>query len=344
MNQPTNRRWLLARRPAGHVRREDFVLERSEVPERVDPATVLVRHELLLCAPTIRNWISGERNSYYPTVELGAPVLAPAGGRIVASDDPAWPVGTRVTGFGSWQDYQWVDPAGLRAVPDHVATQDAIGMLGMNALTAYFGVMAVGRLRPDETLLVSGAAGSVGSVAAQVGRALGARVVALCGSADKARWLREACRIEAVIDYRNEDVPERLAALCPDGVDVVFDNVGGEFLHQALAHTNRHGRIALCGQIATYDVADPHSGRPLDMMRIIYGGITLRGFLVGEFADEWDTAADRIAAWVAERAIAHREDVRDGFDQLPETFAALFDGSNQGTLIARIADEEGHAL
>ncbi|CAN5489936.1 NADP-dependent oxidoreductase [soil metagenome] len=341
-----NRRWRLAHRPDGPVQRENFVSDRAPLGPPPSPGKLLLRHELLLCAPTIRNWISGKRESYYPTIEIGDPVLAPAASQILSSDDPAWPVGARVVGLGSWQDYEWVDSDrhGLRLIPEGVSSCAAMGLFGMNALTAYFGVVAVGKAKAGETLLVSGAAGSVGAMAAQIGRILGCHVVGLCGSPAKARWLREQCGIESVIDYAHEDVPDLLAALCPDGVDVVFDNVGGEFLHQALARTNRHGRIVLCGQIATYDVADPEAGRPLDMMRIVYGSITLQGFLLTDFSTDIPAAERQTAQWAEQGLIAHREDVRDGFDCLPETFMALFEGSNQGTLLGRIATEEGRAL
>lgn len=322
------------------------MLDQSPLGPPQGQRKLLLRHTLLLCAPTMRNWISGKRESYYPTVEIGDPILAPAASRILSSDDPAWPIGARVVGLGSWQDYEWVSPEGhgLRLIPDDMSSRAAMGLFGMNALTAYFGVIAVGKVKRGETLLVSGAAGSVGAMATQIGRILGCRVVGLCGSPEKARWLREECGIASVIDYVREDVPDRLAALCPDGVDVVFDNVGGDFLHQALVHTNRHGRIVLCGQIATYDVADPAGGLPLDMMRIIYGSITLSGFLLNDFSADIPDAQQKIAQWAKQGLLAHREDVRDGFNSLPETFTALFKGGNQGTLLGRIADKQGRAL
>lgn len=338
-----NRQWLLASHPTGAVDRGHFTLTEEELVATTANGRILVRNELLLCAPTIRNWISGNRSSYYPTVEIGQPVMAPAVARVVASEDQRYPIGTRLVGLGSWQDYQWIDPdAGYRIVSDDTTSSDALGILGMNALTAYFGLIDVGRAEPGEVVLVSGAAGSVGSVAAQIGRIQGARVVAICGGDEKARWLRDACGIADVIDYKAGDLLARLDALCPDGVDVFFDNVGGTLLRDVVARMRRHGRVALCGQIATYDAAagDP----PLDMMRIIYGAIELRGFLVPDYADRFPDAIEQLAAWKAEGLLAHREDVRDGLLQLPETFVSLFDGSNTGTLIARIADPAGSPL
>lgn len=333
-----NRRWTLAAHPGAQLSRSDFAWSEEPVPQDPPaPGQVLVQTELALCAPTIRNWISGNRSSYHPTIDIGAPVIAPGLGRVVASDDAAFPVGARVLGTVGWQDYQWVVPAhGYRVVPEEVSSVDALGVLGMNALTAYFGVLDVGQPRPGEVLLVSGAAGSVGSVAAQIGRIVGARVVAICGGADKARWLREECRIADVIDYKAGDLPRQLDALCPDGVDVFFDNVGGTMLRDVVARMRRGGRVALCGQIATYDGAAENPS--LDMMRIIYGAIRLQGFLVPDYAARYAEATTQLAQWLAAGELAHREDVRDGLEALPDTFAALFRGDNAGTLIARISD------
>jgi NADPH-dependent curcumin reductase CurA len=339
-----NREWRLASHPQGAVDRRNFDYVESPVPAAADAGgKVLLRNEMLLCAPTIRNFISGKRSDYYPAVELGEPILSPGVGRVVESSNGDYPVGTRLVGGSSWQDYQWVDPAhGYRVVPEGTGAIDALGILGMNALTAYFGIVEVGRPQPGETLLVSGAAGSVGSIAAQIGRIGGARVIGICGGPDKVQWLQEACGIDEVIDYKAQDAGEALDALCPDGVDVFFDNVGGTMLRDVVDRMRRHGRIALCGQIATYD--DAAGNPPLNMMRIIYGAIRLQGFLVPDFAEQTPQALAQLAQWDREGLLAHREDVRDGFAVLPESFASLFRGSNNGTLIARIADDEGRPI
>ena len=339
-----NRQWRLASRPQGAVERNNFDLIKTEVPSPPETGgKVLVRNQLLLCMPTIRNFISGKRSDYHPTIELGELIMSPGVGRIVESSDSRYPVGARLVGGSSWQDYQWVDPAqGYRVLPEGTASIDALGILGMNALTAYFGVVEVGRPQPGETLLVSGAAGSVGSIAAQIGRLRGARVIGICGGPEKVKWLQDTCGIAEVIDYKAQDVGQALDAMCPGGIDVFFDNVGGTMLRDVVARMRRHGRIALCGQIATYD--DAAENPPLDMMRIIYGAIRLQGFLVPDFAEQMPEALDQLAQWDREGQLAHREDVRDGFEALPETFASLFSGSNNGTLIARIADEEGRPL
>ena len=337
------RQWILARRPDGPVTEDCFTYQEVASPEA--PAgsdRILVRNELLLFAPTIRNWISGQADSYYPTVPLGSPVLAPILGRIVASDRPDFPVGARVVGTGAWQDEQWTDTRACRLVTDDLSSVDAMGICGLNALTAYAGLFHVGKPQAGEVVLVSGAAGSVGSVAAQIGCIIGCKVIGLCGGAEKARWLRETCGIAQVIDYKAEDVPAQLDRLAPDGIDLYFDNVGGSLLNTVVARLRRKARVVLCGQIATYDSAVVTPG--LDMMRIIYGGMRLEGFLSFDYVQHFTEAIVQLRRWNHAGLLQHREDVRNGFLDIPRHFRSLFDGTNAGTLLARIHDAEGNPL
>ena len=339
----TNRQWLLARHPVGAVGRDCF--EYREVPDLAGqgaPGQVLMQWELLLCAPTIRNWISGQRDSFHPVVELGQPILAPAIGRIVESNNPDFPVGARLFGSGSWQDQQWIDPAaGYRIIPEGIGSVDAMGVLGINALTAYCGLMRLGEPKAGEVLLVSGAAGSVGSIVAQIGRILGCHVVGIAGGPGKLRWLREECGIEHLIDYKSEDVAAGMDAHCSDGIDIYFDNVGGDMLVAAAARMRPRGRIVLCGQISSYESGGAITAPPIDMMRLIYGGIRMEGFLVRHHLDIIPKGLEDLAAWNAKGLLAHREDVRDGLKNLPETLSLLFSGRNEGTLLARISDGKG---
>lgn len=338
-----NRQWLLARRPDGAVSRDCFEYrESSDLSGEGADGQVLVEWELLLCAPTIRNWISGARDSYHPVVEIGDAVLAPAIGHIVESNHPDFAVGQRLFGTGSWQDRQWVDPAaGYRVIPPEIGSVDAMGVYGINALTAYCGIVRVGEIKSGEVVLVSGAAGSVGSVVAQIARIKGCDVIGIAGSEEKLSWLRNDCGIEKLIDYKRDDVAARLDELAPDGIDVYFDNVGGSILEAAAARMRQFGRIALCGQISSYDSGGAITPPPFDMMRLIYGGIRIEGFLVRHHPDVIPQALADLAEWNGKGLLSHREDVRDGLENLPETFSALFDGSNEGTLLARISDGHG---
>lgn len=340
----TNRQWTLARRPDGAGDIDCFAYREAPTPEGA-PGQILVQWELLLCAPTIRNWISGNRNSYYPTVEIGEVILAPALGRIVESDRPDFPVGHRVSGIGSWQDYQWIDPAeGFQIIPEEFSSVDAMGVYGLNALTGYCGLIRYGRPQEGETLLVSGAAGSVGSVVAQIGRIKGCKVVGIAGGREKLDWLRDDCGIEHLIDYKADDVGARIDEHFPDGVDIYFDNVGGEILELAAARMRPMGRIVLCGQIASYDDGRPIVAPPLDMMRIIYGEIAINGFLITRQGDLIPQALTDLQGWNEQGLLAHREDVRAGMREVPQTFSALFTGANTGTLLARISSREGEVL
>ena len=331
-----NRQWLLARRPTGRLAMNDLVYATVAVDDQpLAAGEVRVRHTLFLCAPTMRNWMAPVPGSLHPTVALGSPVLAPAGGRVIASAAPEMPVGTLVTGLGSWQDIQRYDAGALTVVSPGLSLIEAMGVVGINSLTAYFGMLRVGHPQAGDTVVVSGAAGSTGSVAAQIAKLSGCRVIGIAGDAAKCRWLIDECGLDAVIDYRNEDVSARLAALCPEGIDVFFDNVGGTTLQAAVDNMARHGRIVLCGQIAGYEGDGPVVG-PQNMMRLIYGSIVMQGFLGGDYAAENAAAQLDLKRWIDAGVLKYRIDLRNGFDNLPVIFSSLFDGSNSGTLIAAI--------
>jgi NADPH-dependent curcumin reductase CurA len=341
-----NRQWLLQRRPEGPVSPDCFRYHEQESAAGQDAAKFKVRYELLLCAPTIRNWISGARNSLHNVVEVGQPVLAPAVGRIVESQRTDWPAGARVFGLGSWQDEQWIDPSEgkFKLLRPGISSVQALGIAGPNSLTAYFGLLKVGRPESGECLVVSGGAGSVGSTAAQIGKLNGCKVIAICGGEEKRSWLTHSCGIENTIDYKSEGVAARLDDLAPNGIDIYFDNVGGELLRVCVDRMRRWGRIVMCGQIADYDDGSQDRPTRLNMMRLIYGHVRLEGFLARDYESQFDQAIDDLLGWSRLGALVQREDIRPGFDALPATFAALFRGDNRGTLIAKIADEEGRPV
>ncbi|PZN93312.1 MAG: NADP-dependent oxidoreductase [Alphaproteobacteria bacterium] len=328
----SGQQWILAQRPQGRLRPDIFRLQPQPADEAsLAPGEVDVALRLFLCAPTMRNWMDPPGNHLYPSVPIDEAMLSPAGGRITASADPDRPVGADVTCFGRWQSHIRAAGCDTALVPPTRSLVDAMGRFGINPLTAWFGIKRIGQLQAGETLLVSGAAGSVGSIAVQLGRLAGARVVGIAGGPDKCRWLTEVIGTDAAIDYRSENLPAAIAIACPNGVDVFFDNVGGNALDAAVDAMNRLGRIALCGQISGYDGADMRG--PANMMRLIYGGITMRGFLVGDFASEWDAARADLKAGYDSGAIVYRDDLREGFEQLPQHFCDLFEGRNNGTLL-----------
>ena len=331
----TNRQWRLARRPKGISQPDDFeFVAEGPMPDPPRDGEIIVNNHAFLCAPTIRNWMDPPGNSLYPSIGIGEVILGPASGVVVSSAHPRFSAGDRVATISSWQDFATVTPeeSMTRVLPEGHSLVEAVGVFGLNSLTGYFGIREIGAIQPGESVLVSGAAGSAGSIAAQVAKHGGCRVVGIAGGPEKCRWLREDCGLDDAIDYRGENVRERIAALFPDGINVFFDNVGGDTLQAAVDHMAPFGRIVLCGQIASYNEGESPEG-PRNMMRLIYGGIRMQGFLVGHFEDRHNEALQDLTDWERSGRLSHREDVRKGFTNLPGAFNALFDGSNRGTLI-----------
>lgn len=337
-----NRQWLLACLPESALTESCFTYREVPVGPAPSGGMVLVQHNLLLAAATIRNFISGVQNRFHPTVEVGQPVIAPSVSTVVESRDPDRPVGTRLLGLGTWEDYAWIDPVrGYIKLPGHVDSIDAFGKFGVNARTAYAGLINVGRPAPGEVLLVSGAAGSVGSTVMQLGRIVGCSVVGICGGGEKARWLKEVCGISELINYRNEDVGQRIDELCPKGVDIYFDNVGGDLLKVVSERMRKFGRIVLCGQIAMYDQEISREGPSLDMMRIVYGRLRLEGFIGSDFDDQFETMLNNLVGWDNDGLLHHRVDVRDGFRSIPNGLISVLNGTNLGTVICRLDTDQG---
>lgn len=333
-----NRQWLLANRPASQLDISHFLYNEEAQPSEsiLNDGEVIIENAMFLHAPTMRNWMEPPGNSLYPSMDLGSPVMAPAGGTVLASRRPGFAHGDIVTYLGHWQDYELVSSdTMLTKVPDNLRLDQIMGSLGLNARTAYFGLTRVGRPLQGETLLVSGAAGSTGSIVMQIGRILGCRTIGIAGSDEKCRWLIDQCGASGAVNYRSPGFADELRELCPSGVNVFFDNVGGDILSAAVKVMAKFGRIVLCGQIASYDgaIAKPIY---LDMMRLIYGSVTMQGFLQGDFADHDLEAIDQLSEWISQGSLITREDIRHGFSELPTSFSDLFSGSNTGTLLVQI--------
>lgn len=336
----SNRQWLLRARPEGMIGPEHFELVTSPLPDP-DLATgqVLIRTLMLSFDPAMRGWVEDEP-SYLPPVPLGTPMRASGVGQVVRSDNPDLPAGTLVQGMLNWQEYSVGDPASAmppRALPEGTPPALALGVFGATSLTAYFGLLKIGQPRAGETVLVSGAAGATGSVVAQIARLKGCRVIGIAGGRDKCDWLREQCRIEEVIDYRSEDVAAELARRCPMGIDVFFDNVGGATLEAGIEQMADFGRIVLCGAIAGYNDDQPAPG-PRNLMKLVTRRIRMQGFIVIDFLDQAEAAYADLGEWVAAGDIAWREDIQEGFDQIPATLLRLFDGRNRGKQLLKLGD------
>lgn len=334
-----NRRWLLARRPQGELSLDDFAYDPAAFsqPDLAD-GQVLVRTKLFSCAPTMRNFMNPPGRSYRASVELGSPVAGVAAAEIIASRHPAFPVGRMLTGILTWQDFAVISPdespTPVLLIPEELTAEDALGIVGLNALTGYFGMLRVGEPKAGETVVVSSAAGSTGSIAAQVARIKGCRVIGIAGGQAKCDWLVNEAKLDAAIDYKHENVRERLAQLCPNGIDVFFDCVGGDILQAVMDNVSIHARIAVCGQIAAYNSDQPAPG-PADMMKVVYWRVRIQGFVLGDFAHDEAIARDELIEWHRQSKITCRLDIRDGFNELPRTFLDLFTGANEGALLVR---------
>lgn len=336
-----SRQWLLAQRPQGEITPEHFKLvERDIGKPDLDKGEILVKHQIFLCAPAMRGWMQADRSSFVPPIDPGDSIISLGGAKVIKSSNPDFPEGARIYCVGAWQEYQVLDPAKTecRVIEDDLPLTEAIGVYSVNAMTAYFGLLNVGQPKEGETLVVSGAAGSTGSVVVQIAKIKGLRVIGIAGGAEKCGWVVNDYGADAVIDYKNENVPERLADLCPDGIDIFFDNVGGDILQAAVDNIAKQGRIALCGQISGYDAERPAPG-PRDMMQMVYGSVRMQGFLMHDYIPEFDQCRAQLRQWIDGGLISHREDIRPGFENIPRTYAALFHGDNRGTLLA-LVDEE----
>ena len=338
----TNRQWLLKERPVGMVGPEHFELVDSPMPQvDLDAGQVLIKTLMLGFDPAMRGWLMDER-SYLPPVAIGAPMRATGVGQVVESSNPALPKGALVQGLLNWQEYSVGDlaaPIPPRPLPTGVTPTMALGVFGSTSLTAYFGLLDVGQPRSGETVLVSGAAGATGSVVAQIARLKGCRVVGIAGGAEKCQWLLDACKLDAVIDYKNEDITARIGELCPDGVDVFFDNVGGDTLEAGINHMADFGRIVLCGAIAGYNDETPAPG-PRNLMILITRRIRMQGFIVIDYLTRAEEAYTALAEWVSAGEIAWRDDIQEGFENIPATLQRLFDGRNTGKQLLKLAEPE----
>jgi hypothetical protein len=296
---------------------------------------MLVCNRFVAAEPAMRGWINDESN-YWPPVAIGETMRSFAVGEIVESRADGFAQGDRVTGLFGWQDYAVVEPAAIdrRLAPDEPGPA-ALGILGLNGLTAYFGMLDICRPAPGDTVLVSSAAGAVGSAAAQIAALQGARVVGIAGGAAKCARCVEEFGCAAAIDYKTEDVGEALGRLCPDGVDAYFDNVSGAISDTALRHLRPFARIAVCGTAAITDWADWPQG-PRVERHLLVKRATMRGFLATDYAPRFAEALAALRGWVADGRLRYREQILDGLERAPGSIAMLYRGENDGKLVIRL--------
>jgi NADPH-dependent curcumin reductase len=335
----SNRQWTLAKRPHGMVGKDNFEYQEVPIPQPGD-GQVLVRNLYLSFDPTQRGWME-DRESYLPPVGIGEVMRAGSVGQVVESRHPEFATGDLVQTTGGWQDFVVADPhtgpMGLSKLPPGVTPPMALGVLGVTGLTAYFGLLDLGMPKAGETVLVSGAAGATGSVAGQIARIRGCRVIGIAGGQEKCDWLREVAQFDDVIDYKHEQVDQRIGELCPDRVDVFFDNVGGDILQAALNHINLRARVVLCGGISGYNATELQPG-PNNLMNLVVMRGRMEGFIVLDYMNRVDEAVPDLLGWINSGELIHREDIQEGFENIPDTLNRLFTGKNIGKQLLKIAD------
>jgi NADPH-dependent curcumin reductase CurA len=336
MSALENRQFRLISRPVGMVKRSDF--EFITVPAGEPGAgEVLVRVLYLSLDPAMRGWMN-EGKSYVAPVGLGEVMRAGGVGRVVKSNDPTLAAGDLVVGITGIQDYVVSKAAGLRKIDPQVAPLPRyLGALGMTGLTAYFGLLDIGQPKEGETVVVSAAAGAVGAVVGQIAKIKGCRVIGIAGGAAKCSYIVDELGFDAAVDYKNEDVRKALARHCPKGIDIYFDNVGGEILETALSLLARRARVIICGAISQYNSTTGMVG-PRNYMSLLVNHALMEGFVVFDYAERYAEGMKALAGWTIEGKLKAREDVVDGLDTFPDTLLKLFRGENFGKLVIKVAE------
>ncbi len=336
MTDTINHQVRLAARPVGLPKRSDWQFTETPVPKPGD-REVLVRTLYLSLDPAMRGWMN-EGKSYIPPVGIGDVMRAGGVGRVVVSNHPGFVVGDHVGGTLGIQEYAAVEGTRLTKVDAKLAPLPVfLNTLGMPGMTAYFGLLDVGQPKPGDTVVVSGAAGAVGASVGQIAKIKGCRAVGIAGGAAKCRYLVDELGFDAAIDYKGEDVRDGLRKHCPKGVDVYFDNVGGDILDTVLTRLNLHARVVICGAISQYNNTTPVKA-PSNYLSLLVNRARMEGMVVFDYADRFPQAQRDIAAWIAAGKLKSREDIVEGLQTFPETLLKLFNGENFGKLVLKVAD------
>jgi NADPH-dependent curcumin reductase len=332
-----NRRFILRARPQGAYYPKVLELTREPVPAP-GPGQALVRNKYLSLDPTNRIWMGGD--SYLPAVPLGEVMRGAALGEVVASNTPKYKVGSKVIGLLGWQDYALIsadDPLPVNPVPGFLPVPETafLGALGATGMTAYFGLLDIGKPKPGETVFVSAAAGAVGSIVGQIAKIAGARVVGIAGTREKCEWLVRDLGFDVAICRRDADWREQLAKACPKGIDVDFENVGGEIMEAVLDLMNNHGRVVLCGMISQYG-DDAAAAGPANFRHVLVKRLKVQGFIILDYIPRFPFAGLRMAYWMWRGRIQDRHTLVKGLDQAAQALTQLFDGGNTGKLIVEV--------
>jgi hypothetical protein len=332
-----NHVWRLRKRPVGDIREGDLTYEEEPIPEPVDQECLFRLNYLSLDA-TNRMWMS-DVEQYMPPVDINAPMRGVVCGTVIKSKNSAFKKGDVVSGLGTWADYQIGNTETVSLLGDTgpVAVIDAFGTFAIAAPTAYFGLLEITKPKSGETVVISTAAGSVGSIVGQIAKIKGCHVVGLTGTDEKCRWITEELGFDEAINYKTEDLSKALERTCPNGIDVYFENVGGEILDTCLKHMNMFGRISVCGLIAHYNSSEEIPG-PKNYPMILMNRLKVEGFIILDYMERYPEAIAAITQWMSEGKIKVQQDVVDGLENAVETVKKLYTGDNTGKLMVRVRD------
>lgn len=341
MSRAINRQFLLAARPVGDIKETDFEYREEPIPSPKDDE-VLVRVIYLSLDPTNRIWMS-DIEQYMPPVKIGEVMRGVIIGVVEESKNPNFKKGDLVSGILGWQDYAIAlgnSGFSLTRLPDPLPCplNAFAGPLGVTGFTAYFGLLDIGQPKVGETVVVSAAAGAVGSIVGQIAKIKGCRVVGITGSDEKCRWLTEELGFDAAINYKTGDLEKALAQACPNGIDVYFDNVGGIILDAVLTKINLHARLPLCGLISTYNASKPVPG-PYNYIQILMKRALLQGFIILDYTPRFHEAIAEIGKWLDQGKIKYALEIVEGLENAPKAILKLFDGNKKGKLVIKVSNE-----
>lgn len=338
MAEQQNEYIALASRPEGTPQLDNFTFEKEELNPPQD-GQLLIKTLYVSVDPYMRGRMK-DAKSYSAPYAVGEVITGGSIGKVLQSKDDHFQEGDIVVGAWGWQRYGIMDAKACRKVdPELAPISTALGVLGMTGLTAYFGTLRIGNPQPGETLVVSGAGGAVGMIVGQIGKIKGARVIGISGSDEKNRYLKEELGFDEVINYKTDQpLDQALEKACPDGIDVYFDNVGGDITDAVIPLLNRNARIPLCGQISLYNQEKPELG-PRILPMLLTRTVLLKGFLVGDYAHEQTEALQELGQWVRDGKLKYSENIVEGFEKIPEAFIGLFSGQNLGKQLVKVAEE-----
>jgi NADPH-dependent curcumin reductase CurA len=340
MTSKTHHEWRIAAHPDGRaLQASDFELATSPTPEP-GPGEVMVATQYLSFEPALKSWME-RAAGYMSPVKIGDLIRGPGAGVVTASRHPGFAPGDLVYGQLGWRELAAVPGEDLEKAPEGVPLDAVLSVMASSGRTAYLALTRIGRPVAGDTLVISGAAGAVGSLVGQIGKIAGCRVIGIAGGAEKCAWLTDKLGFDGAIDYKGEKVRARLRELCPDGVDIFFDNVGGEILNDALARLALRARVVICGAISRYNF-DPRSEAmppgPRNYFNVVFTGASIQGFLADHYKGDFAEADARLAAWIRDGRIAAHADLLHGFENAPSALMRLFEGRNFGKQLLKLTE------